>query len=71
MFSNIMQGDVLRSFVYLSSPQPEMQLAVYTGDGRGYVRHRDSLPVDPHGTLDEAGKMQRRLTTIVYANQDW
>ncbi|CAN0426140.1 unnamed protein product, partial [Ectocarpus sp. 12 AP-2014] len=43
-----------------------VQLARYPGDGRGYVRHRDT----PRSAQDSE-EAERKITALYYLNPDW
>ncbi|CAM9405116.1 unnamed protein product, partial [Laminaria digitata] len=43
-----------------------VQLARYPGDGRGYVRHRDTPK-----TAQDSEEAERKITALYYLNPDW
>jgi len=44
----------------------EYQLALYPGEGKGYVRHRDAFPEEA-----KPGEEVRHVTAIIYTNEAW
>lgn len=56
-------GSALNATAYLGLGRFDVQLAHFPGNGARYVRHRDAFPMS-------AGE-NRRLTAIVYLNEDW
>lgn len=51
----------LNRAAYLGLTRFSLQIALYPGDGEGYVRHRDAFP----------GSINRKVTAIWYLNPDW
>jgi SM-20-related protein len=56
-------GEALNAHAYLGLGRHDVQLALYPGEGARYVRHRDAFA----GGQGE----NRRLTAILYLNEDW